>query len=135
MQLPDQLDGHEGDEDVEAHVRDREAVVHGREVDARAIRGAVVPREGDGLALEEGDEEDDRQPEEAERADGGDGVPEGALREDPAVEEEDGDFGGGDGEGVEEEGGEEGLVAMVSKSSIVGIDKGPHAVEDVGLCG
>ena len=111
MELPDQLDGHEVDEDVEDHVGDGEAVVHGLQVDARAA-GGVVPRESDGLALEEGDEDDDREPEEAEAADCVDGVSEAVLGEDPSVQEEHGDLGGCDGEGVEEYGGEEGLVAI-----------------------
>ena len=70
----------------------------------------MVPREGDGPALEEGDDDHERKPEQAQPAHERDGVPEGARREDPAVEEQGGDLGRRDGQGVEEEGGEERLL-------------------------
>jgi hypothetical protein len=111
LELPDLLGWQEVDDNVKDGVGDGESVVHALEVHALASHEqSLVPGCGNGLTLEERNQDSDDKPEHTKSTDDVDGVAERCESEDTAIQHENGDLGHGNGEGVENKGGEENLI-------------------------
>ena len=113
VEVPDLAQGQDEDDDVGRDVRDRVPDEEMLRVDAFRFRVDFVPEPVDGVAGEDGDDDDGDPPGDDDalhdvgrELEFGDG-------EDAAVEGEDGEFDGEDGGAVEEFVGEEALVCVV----------------------
>ena len=103
LQPPDLGHGQQQDGEVDDDVRDVGADEPGPEVDAAAAGDALVPRRGDGAALEDGGQEGGDAPGQDEGEGHVDGLGEGPVdAEDAQVEAEDGRLDADDHEGVDD---------------------------------
>ena len=101
MQLPDHGQGQHEHGHVGQDVGHRDIAEKCQHVDAGAAPDGLVPRERDGVALEHVREEDGGAPGDDEGYDRVDGQLEPRVGKDADVEEQEDEFGEGDGEAVE----------------------------------